>query len=245
MTKPDPGDALSAWLHSQVELSHLMVHDLKNPLAAVHSNVDYLAMQLDRLPDPREAREAVADIRVSVATLLRLLDQVASLARLEAAVVAPVPRPLTRTRLSLNAAVRQAVERSRPRAALRGITVESALPSEELSVLAEREGLELLLEGVVGNPIQHLRAGEAVHLSLAREGAMARLRLGDPGLPFKPGDFEREAQGELKRLPEARYGRGLGLYHLHLAARAFGGHVACGADPERAELTVLLPLAEP
>src|SRR5689334_2756920 len=64
------------------ELSTMIVHDLKNPIAVIHSNLDYIAGQLaDASP---AVIEALTDSQSAGKRVLRLLGNLLDVARIEA-----------------------------------------------------------------------------------------------------------------------------------------------------------------
>src|SRR5512145_1931163 len=58
----------------------MVVHDLRNPLAALISNLGFMA---ERVRDDRQASEAASDCMLSLEVLARLVDNLDAMGRLE------------------------------------------------------------------------------------------------------------------------------------------------------------------
>src|SRR6478735_2361817 len=96
-----------------------MAHDLRNPLAAVLANLNFL--ELTTGPDAGETLEAVADIKLSAEVLLRMIENLVTIARLEADLGTHAPPPSGP--VDAAPAVRAAFERAAPTAQAAGVNL--------------------------------------------------------------------------------------------------------------------------
>ena len=79
-------DALLAGSASALELGTLIVHDLKNPLSSILSNVEYLAIS-DQIPE-RE-RESLADVLRASRSMFRMVMNLLDISRSEDGALVP------------------------------------------------------------------------------------------------------------------------------------------------------------
>ncbi len=229
---------LSAWLRVQEELAQLVAHDMRNPLQAIMANASFLDDSFH--PTEQEVRETASDIRSSSEALLRLIENGVAIARLES----PASAMLARAPVSLLTAAEAGVERLATAAASAGVTV-TFEGGEDSRVMADPQLLELMVQNLVANAIQHSRRRSAVQVRVEREGAHAAVTLVDPAPPFGAFEqhFTREAQIAIKFKADGRYSRGLGLYLVGLVSRAFGGTIEPSRDGARSVLRVWFPVA--
>jgi signal transduction histidine kinase len=233
---------LAHWLATQREIALLMAHDLRNPLAAILANLNFL--EIAAPSQDGDVLEAIADMKLSAEMLLRLIDNIVTVARLEAVVA--VERDETTT-VDVGVAARAAFDRARPAADVAGVLLEFTPPppGERALVQGDAQILEQMVENLVGNVSQHVRRGQRASLAVTLEPSRVVLRLDDEGPPFGDvaRDFGREGQIELKKRSDSRYSRGLALYVVGLGARAMGGTITAGSGDGRGHLAIALPRA--
>ncbi len=239
MSPSAPPDApLSAWLQIQEELAQLLAHDMRNPLQAILANASFLDDSFR--PSEQETRETAGDIRSSAEVLLRLIDNMVAVARLETTVGVVLPR----SPLSLLAVTETAMERCASSAASSEIAL-SLESSENARVLADVALLELMVQNMILNAVQHTRRRGSVTVRLERRDDRAAVTVLDAGPAWGPYErhFTREAQVAIKFQTDGRYSRGLGLYVIGLVSEAFGGTIETGREGARSSLRVWLPVS--
>jgi signal transduction histidine kinase len=231
-----------AWLEVQRELVRLLAHDLRNPVAAILTNLNVLELSLP--PESPEALAVVEDIRLAAEALLRGIDNQVALASLEAELAGEGARESMRP-VSVALAAEAALARVAPVAHAAGIELRVALPAGGVGVHGERALLEQLVENLVLNATQHVRRGGRARLAIEAGATVVRIRLDDDGPPFGAAgrDFSRGGQLLLKELSAGRYSRGLGLYLVGLAVRALGGSVHTRAEDGHGHVEIVLPRA--
>jgi signal transduction histidine kinase len=201
------------------DLVSLMVHDLRNPLAAVLAELDILRKEIAD-PDLREgavsAHGAAARLREIVDDILqvRLLEEGKLELSLETCPVADV--------------VREAVTVVGPVATQRQVSVDLSLDGGP-PLPVDRKLLRRALENILVNAIRYSPRRGAIDVETRpAEGGMC-IAVADrgPGIPeaFKGRLFEKFGSVELAK-GEARRGCGLGLYLVRLVAAAHGGRAA-------------------
>lgn len=207
-------------------------HELKSPLSIV------LAL-CGRLEDSGrlagQDAEDVARIRANAYTMLRRVQDLMLMARLDAA-----EQQLEAAVVDVAAIVRGCLEGFASVAELRQVEVRAELP-EALCAVADDEKLLSAVSNLVANAIRHAAARGVVRCTLRTRGDQLVLEVADDG-PGVPVD-QRETIFERYRREHSSTGAGLGLSIVRDVARLHGGTVTAGAAPEGGALfTMMLPL---
>ena len=198
------------------DLVSLLVHDLRNPLAAALSSLHFLARAA--------TGEAGEDARLALdgaQKVNQLLDEVVLVRMLEEGSRAPAPETV-----SIAALVAEAVAPLRAMAAERKVTIDLNA-AREVSVALDRQLVRRAVENLVTNAVRYTRQRVQVDVLPLEDGVEVRVTDQGLGVPddVKPVLFEKYgAVGA--RLAKARRGVGVGLYLVRLVAAAHGGEVA-------------------
>lgn len=235
-----------AAIRTRDELTALISHDLRNPLAIVHGQAELLLRQLQQPElDQDRLTTGLESIRTAAAQMRLLLDDMQDVARLRAG----QPFYLYLEPAELVALARRAValqQAATPRHALHLEVTQS-----EVWCLCDVRRLERVLANLLGNAVKYSPAGGPVTLTVGRttdaEGAWAKLRVADQGIGI-PGDDlphifapfyrARNVSGTMR-------GTGLGLASAHAIIAQHGGRIAvASSEGAGSSFTVLLPLDE-
>lgn len=223
-------------------LTALVVHDLKNPLAAIQLTAEYIGMSCKSVCGVQEAAGDIVDAASAMGRMvLNLLD----IARSEDGALVP-----TWTMVDV-AGLLEGVLRDQTRtAALRQIVLErtaSSLPTIE----ADADLLRRMLENLVENAIRHSPRGAAVRAALrttANGDLEVRVSDSGSGVPdaAKARVFEKYVRLEHETMHSAGGNRGLGLTFCRLAAEMHGGTIRVEDNsPQGSVFVVCLPPAPP
>ena len=205
-------------------------HELRNPVAALHTRLDVRASH-PQLPLSPEDRQLLA---ADAARLAALVDSLLSLARLDA------DAALRREPVDLDDLVFDHVRRiSAP-----GAPHIDATRVPAAQVIGDRSALDRVVANLFDNAVRH--AHDAITVGLHRDGRDITLTVADdgPGVPAADRDrvFER-----FTRLDDARSrdrgGAGLGLAIVRDIVLAHGGGVHIDDNHPGARFTVTLPAA--
>jgi signal transduction histidine kinase len=207
-------------------------HELKSPLSIVLALCTRLE-EAGRLAP--EDSEDVARIRANAYTMLRRVQDLMLVARLE-----NVEPQLEAAVVDVAAIVRTCAEGFGSVAAQRDLDLRIGVPAR-LPAVADEEKIVSVVSNLLANAIRHAPSGGVVRCSLSTAPGRLILQVADNGPGIAP---------ELRGVVFERYrrdagggGTGLGLAIVGEIAQLHGGSVAVGDAPEGGALfTVELPL---
>jgi len=231
-------DAVAQWLRTEEDLTLLMAHDLRNPLAAIVANLSFLEMVT--APDDEDAQGALRDLRHSSDLLLRLIDNTAAVARMESPRAATLPRSAVALAPVFATVAERHRDEGRATPRLRVLA-----PPSDLAVLGDPGLVEGIVDNLAVAALRHARRGFDARIEARAGSGVAEISLEDEGTRYSDdgAEFARSAQPRLQQGGQGRYAPGAGLYVIGLVARAFGGDVSVRRLGERDRLVVTLPLA--
>jgi K+-sensing histidine kinase KdpD len=216
----------------------VMAHDLKNPLAALVTNLHFVRSSLGD-NGGADVAEALGDSVALCEVLERFTGNLDLLAR------RLVGRPAM---VSLRDTTEDLVGRQTPHAAALGVRLDYERPSKVLVVEVDKELFGRAADNVLANAIEHAPQGSTVVVRLEREGAEhVAFVVRDEGPAMAVELYEQILKtGGLsgtRRRPDGRVGRGLGLVCAELAATAAGARLEVGGDARGSRLRLIAPLA--
>ena len=194
-------------------------HELRTPLTLILSPLGDIAERLGDLPT--DLRELVGIARSNSLRLLRLVNDLLQVSRLESGDLTLHPEPVE---LAEFAAAQ--VESVRPLARLKGLELELVVPDEKPWVKADPAQLEKILVNLLTNAIKFTPQRGRVSLTVTGEDDEAVVLVTDTGIGIAESDlpivFERfrQADGSAER----RFsGVGIGLSLARELAEEHGG----------------------
>ena len=217
----------------RTEVFTTVVHELKNPLAAIIGNLE---MARD---DPAVAERAHQAIEASGQRMLALVQDMLTLARLRE------PVTVEHAPVDLSAVVRAAAAQLAAQASRAGVVLDLAEVRDGSRVQGDAGELEQLVLNLVSNAVKFSDPGSGVRVSLETSSAGAVLRVADEGLGITAADqrglfaeFRRGADPDARRRP----GSGLGLAIVARVVDRHGGRIEVDSRHGRGStFTVRLP----
>jgi len=201
-------------------------HELKNPVAAVRASAEVLAD--GALDEPEEARRFVNRILEATMRIQALLDDLLSLARMEARGVEDA-RPV-----ALGDLAREVAERL-------GTESREVVARGHATIKGDATWLARAVDNLVENAIVHSTEG-SVHIDVERDGAGTIVEVRNSGCVakhVKPRLFRRFVTTRADR-----GGTGLGLAIVRAVAEAHGGTAECAsAGPTEVRFRLRFPRA--
>ncbi|RLS52156.1 MAG: PAS domain-containing protein [Planctomycetota bacterium] len=182
-------------------------HELKTPLTSIQAYADTL---LDGgLDDETSSRMFVERIVEQSERLNALVQDLLRLAKIESE-----PDAFQFVRCDVGAIVRACVDDHRQIARSRQLTLTMELPSGELYVRGDRDGLRTILNNLVSNALNYTPSGGRVKLAARNEGGRVLFEVSDTGVGIarehQSRIFERFYRVDKART-RASGGTGLGL----------------------------------
>jgi len=222
-------EALQALERQKENLTHMIVHDMRNPLMVITGSLDVAAACLrDGRVQPGESREAIAMAQRSVDELNHIVDALLDVSRLEAGrmPVNPVPGSLRR-------AAEDAVQGQASVAAKRNIAV--AILGDPGDCVFDRDLIRRVLANLVSNAIKACSGGDRVTVSIRDEASMVRTEVRDTGCGiderYHVTIFEKFAQAGDSRVGRRTASSGVGLAFCKLVVENHGGRIGVRSRP--------------
>jgi two-component system sensor histidine kinase/response regulator len=228
------------------DLTRMVVHDLKSPLTGILGTLE-VVLDGDAGPLSGDQRRLLGDAQERGGDLLRMVDNLLDLSRLEESAVRLQPRDLDVGRMLREVAGGWSVRAEREGAR---IAVEAA---PGLAVRADEGMVRRVLGNLIGNALRHGGAGVAVRVSAvpAEERGWVKVTVADDGPGIAEADHEAIFRKYGRREGDAREGAqaggsGLGLTFCKLAVEAHGGRIWVQSRPgEGAAFHFVLPPRPP
>lgn len=205
------------------DLTHTMVHDLRNPLNIVSGSLEMLESGLRTDMAPGELGKILDISRQSIGRMLHLVNGILTISRLESEQV-----PLNLQELDLGDLMQQVLAAQEALAREKEIQLgglNGCAFSEQTLVQADEELIERVLQNLIGNAIKFTPVGGNIVVHMARAdagGLLVSVRDTGPGIPPDIRDqlFEKFVTGLQKEK-----GAGLGLAFCRMAIEAHGGQI--------------------
>lgn len=216
-------------------------HELRTPLNSIIGFSEIIARELHGPLGARQYREYAEHVLQSGHRLLKLVNQVLEIARLEGGAMELTPEPCPLINLLDDVA-----DQLRPDLKARRVRLliedETRLPT----LLVDQRGADGLLHNLLRNAVLHGAAPGVVSVRARRRGALVDVVIHNDGdgidparLPRLLAPFDQE-----DALGNMTHGTGLGLPIARLLAEAMGGCIALASAPgEGFTATVTLPAA--
>ena len=234
-------------------------HEFRTPLTLIRGPLQQVREHLERgtlEAVPAEADDDAEQLAIAernAARLQRLVDQLLSLARMEAGTYDLAARPT-----DVGAVVKRLAQGFEPLAERAGITLTANVEGERRSddsatedaklVYVDREALERIVSNLLSNAIKFTPEGGRVTMAVRERDDVIEFAVEDtgPGIPEAEQDavFDRFAQTDDTTTREQE-GTGIGLALVHDLVDLHGGTIALDStEGEGTTVTVRLPYGD-
>ena len=210
-------------------------HELRTPLTSVRGFSQ--ALIDGTIVDDGERVRAAEIIQRETNRLLRLVNELSDLARLESGEV-----ELKRSRLNIGGVITEAAEAFGPLADAAGVALHTEIEPDLPPVVADHDRLEQVLANLMDNALRHTPSSGQITLTARRsDGGGVEASVLDTGAGIPPGEmdkvFDRFYRG-------SRGNSGLGLTISRELVRAHGGDIRVeSVEGLGARFSFTLPLA--
>jgi PAS domain S-box-containing protein len=219
----DANAELRALNAAKNEFLSRMSHELRTPLTAIAGFAELLS--LEELS--HEQRESAATIQRASQHLLRLVDDVLDIARIESGALAISLEPVR-----IADVVAGAIELAHPLAQRHRIELEGPAPGRDIYALTDNQRLKQVLVNLIVNGIKYNQPGGRVTLTAcATRGGLVRIEVTDTGTGIDQRSIARLFT-PFERLGATQVeGSGLGLALSKAMVEGMGGRIGVHSEP--------------
>ena len=231
-------DALeSSRIEAIQQLASGVAHEIGNPLNALSLNLDLLARDLRKEPDPDRRARLLADVE----TAKREVKRIDAINRGFLNALRPV-KPVLKPG-NLADPLKATLEELKPRFADRAIRVALDLPSALPSVIFDEGQLQQVFFNLIKNALEAMKEGGALAIAIDVTDAEVAISFRDTGSGIPAADLGRLF--EPYHTTKGELGNGLGLMMCRRIVRAHGGEIDVESkEGEGTRFTVRLPRLE-
>jgi two-component system sensor histidine kinase/response regulator len=205
----------------------IVSHDLRTPLAVVHTTTSMLLNPKYNLT-PEQVREQHERIRRNVDQMNRMIGDLMDMVHMRAGQLSINPTPVV-----VNDVLREAVTVHETPASEKGLKLSyHHAGSDVMRAQADRARLMQLFQNLIGNAVKFCKAGDTINVSSRTQGNSVLIEIADSGPGISPDDlphiFDPYYSASQKHQKD---GTGLGLFIAKGIVDAHGGQIRCGSEP--------------
>jgi signal transduction histidine kinase/DNA-binding response OmpR family regulator len=218
-----------------------MSHELRTPLNAISGYTEILEMGIRGVVNPEQAKD-LGRIKRAAAYLLRLINDILTIARLEGA------RPLNVISIPVNPMLAEVEGLCALQAKANGLTLTVTPCERQTVVAADAERFQQILLNLITNAIKFTATGGSIGVTCDSDTGEVRVRVSDTGVGVRPIDidrvFEPFVQIDRHLTSATQQGVGLGLSISRELARAMRGDLTLqSTEGVGSTFTLTLPIA--
>jgi NtrC-family two-component system sensor histidine kinase KinB len=203
------------------DLTHMIIHDLRNPLGSIMSILQLIRTSFDEHDETLPVMKLLSVAMRSGQKLHRLIDSLLDLGRLEAG-----ETELNKKLVSPESLAEEAIEQIQPSTVSREQTMEARVPQGLPQLAADSDLILRVLTNLLENAVKFTPRGGHITLSIEEAGEDLLFAVSDTGRGIPPESrqrvFDRFARLENS---EGIKGTGLGLAFCKLAVESHGGRI--------------------
>lgn len=205
------------------DLTHMVIHDLRNPLSVIFVFLDTLEYQ-EAKHLSADARKMVTFARRSAEDLRNMISSILDVSKMEAGEM-----KLQREPCDLGAIISAALAAMQPLPGSRTITLDA--PESAPAVAADVGLIRRVLQNLLSNALKYTPDGGNVRIVVTPSPSEVRVAVIDTGPGIDPGHHQRifEKFGQVED-HNNRVGTGLGLTFCKLAVEAHGGRIGVESE---------------
>jgi len=205
-------------------LTHMIIHDLRAPLAIALGYVDLLK----ETAASKLGSDEVGHLDTILINICRLNDMIGSLldiSRLETGNM-----PLDRRACDMAALAKSVMDSFDSLVGERRVSFES--PSEPMMASCDEEVTRRVIGNLLQNALKFTRKDDEIRIAVSRKDSRVRLEVSDtgPGIPAEYHGKIFEKFGQVAKTVR-QYSTGLGLTFCKLAIEAQGGQIGVESEP--------------
>jgi signal transduction histidine kinase len=223
----------------QADFTAMIAHDLRGPISTVFNTAELMQDGVFG-PVNDDQKEWLGKMQVTCRSVVEIVSDFLDISKIEAGRL-----DLIKKRIDLYQLIHGSLKSYTPMAAVKDISMTSALESDLPEITADERRLEQVLANLITNAIKFTGAGGRVEVGAGRLNGDIKMWVKDTGegiAPEEMGDlFEKYRQSTSGKLSESK-GTGLGLVICKKIAEAHGGRISVESRlGEGSTFTVELP----
>jgi len=227
--------------NAKTQFLRAMSHELRTPLNAISGYTEILEMGIRGTVNPAQVKD-LGRIKRASAYLLRLINDVLTIARLEGA------RPLQLVSIAVDPVLSEVESLCILQAKANGLELIVEDCAHEIFAKADAERFQQILLNLVTNAIKFTPKGGSIAVMADDTGGVARVRVKDTGVGVRALDLERVfepfVQIDRHLTSDTQQGVGLGLSISRELARAMQGDLVLeSVEGIGSTFTLTLPIA--
>ena len=227
--------------NAKTQFLRAMSHELRTPLNAISGYTEILEMGIRGVVNPAQVKD-LGRIKRAAAYLLRLINDVLTIARLEGA------RPLHLISIAVNPVLAEVEGLCILQAKANGLTLTVAPCEHDIFATADAERFQQILLNLTTNAIKFTPKGGSIDITCDDDTGVVRIRVNDTGVGVRLLDidrvFEPFVQIDRHLTTETQQGVGLGLSISRELARAMSGDLTLeSVEGVGSTFTLSLPIA--
>lgn len=204
-------------------LTHMIVHDLRNPLMTINGNAYLLEHELG-VTASADARKYLGEMRTSLSRLADMVSSVLDVNRMEAGEM-----PLNRDAVDLVELVEAACKPFMASVGDRQLRIERVFTS--VQCFCDAELIQRVVSNLMTNALKYAPSRGEICITVSADASHVRVAFADTGPGIAKQDqkviFEKYGQADSRR---PRYSSGLGLAFCKLAVEAHGGQIGVESE---------------
>lgn len=223
------------------EFLAMLAHELRNPLAAIHSAGQLLLSEESNAATRHHAAEI---LNRQAAHMMRQVDDLLDVSRISCGKI-----ELRMELATLNEVINQAIEGIRPLCERSGHQLIVTIPPEQLHVRGDSARLVQVIGNLLSNACKFTPEGGRIQLDMGQEDSRVLISIRDNGIGIDAGELSRvfEIFAQVNRsIGRANEGLGLGLSLVKTLVEMHGGSVEArsAGHGHGSEFVVSLPAAQ-
>ena len=215
----------------RAEMTSMLVHDLRSPLAVISLNLDFLRDELSEAG--ADTVSAAVDAIRATRRLNELISGLLEIAKLEQRRLVPEP-----TGIDLHAMVEEMLTARGAAARDRALTLTNSVP-EGLVLTADQGLIRRVFDNILDNAVRHVPDAGRIDIGAVRHEGRTVVRIGNTGIAV-PAEARSKVFEKFTQLDQSdRRNFGIGLYFSKLAVEAHHGRIWIESSDELPAIFVI------
>ncbi len=213
---------LAQEVRSREDVLAIVSHDLRTPLAVIHTTTSMLLNPKYNLT-PEQVREQHLRIRRNVEQMNRMIGDLMDIVNLRSGQLSINP-----SNVVVNEILREVVAVHEAPAREKGLELDYDPGTDVMRAEADRARLMQLFQNLVGNAVKFCRPGDSIKVTSRTQGSNAHIEISDsgPGISTEDLPYIFDPYYSASRKLQ-KTGTGLGLFIAKGIVDAHGGRIQC------------------